>query len=130
MRTPLDRFMDQLKKRGSTISVTPRRHIHSTGPNVLNGQGLECDGDCDHVVTLGNAIWWEGAVDGIIRGPACVAGTFEDGDDLWCWFTHENQEHMINTRLVVKVVTSKDGDTVTNAVEVTDTVTEGPWAKS
>ena len=54
------------------------------------------------LVGKGMKLYWIG-VDGRERGPVEVAGTFRSQGELWCWFTYEEQERLINVRLITRV---------------------------
>lgn len=50
----------------------------------------------------GMTIYWESA-NGTTRGPAVVAGVFEADGQPWVWFTEGGTEHLLNSRMIVRI---------------------------
>ena len=126
MKTPLERFIENLKHRHSNIdnssnnkvfkcddiidhSIEPPsnrsypRHTTRSTPNTAESEAFKCDAKCDQPVTLGSMICWQGP-DGVTRGPARVQEITAHAGRTWFWVELDGVARWVSEVIVTNVV--------------------------
>lgn len=62
-------------------------------------------GDIRKALHRGLIIYWESG-DGKVKGPAMIEGVFRIEGNDWLWFTYDGQEHLLNSRMILRICDS------------------------